>query len=267
MGAYLRARRELVTPEDAGLPRGPRRRVPGLRREELAVLAGISPEYYLRLEKGRDRHPSPEVLDALAGVLRLDADAVAHLHRIAGAGGYRSGRVVSAGAVAPGVARLLDDLGVPAFVQGPLQDVLAANALAQALSPQYRPGVNLLRAVFLDPRDRVLHQDWDRATREAVAGLRAQAGTDLDDPLLQALVSELSAGSERFRRLWARQDVRQKVGGTSRMLHPDVGPLELRHEKFTVNGSDGQVLVAYHAEPGSPSRAALGALAALASRR
>lgn len=264
LGEYLRARREQVTPEDIGFARGSRRRVPGLRREELALAAGISPDYYLRLEQGRDTHPSAQVLDALARVLRLDADATAHLHALAG-GSSPASRPSEPEQVPPGIDQLLDELPVPVFVQTRFYDVLAANPPARALSPHYRPGANLLRAVFLDPADRELHQDWDRATEEAVAGLRALAGPDLDAPRLTDLVVELTASSDRFRQLWAQQDVRRKVGGISRMVHPVVGPLELRHQKFSVSGTDGQVMVAYHAEPGSPSHAALARLAASAS--
>ena len=261
LGEYLKARRQLVTPESVGMPRGGRRRVPGLRREELALLAGISPDYYLRLEQGRDTHPSAQVLDAIARVLRLDADAVAYLHQLSG-DPPRTVRRARTERVPPGVAQLIQEFTTPTFVQGRFMDVLAANPPARALSPHYRPGVNLLRAAFLDPADRELHQDWDRATEEAVSGLRALAGRDLDDPRLADLVGELSARSDRFRRLWARQDVRKKVGGESRMLHPVVGPLVLRHEKFAVNGTDGQVMVVYHAEPGSPSHEALQRLVA-----
>jgi transcriptional regulator with XRE-family HTH domain len=265
LGDYLKARRQLVTPELVGLPRGSRRRVPGLRREELALLAGISPDYYLRLEQGRDHNPSAQVLDAVARVLQLDTEAREYLHVLARAapapGSPVAAVVEGVEDVDPGVAQLIDELTVPTFVQGRFGDVLAANPLAGALSPQYRPGVNLLRAVFLDPRDRELHQDWDRATEEAVSGLRSLAGPDLDDPRLRALVDELSAASDRFRGLWARQDVRGKVGGTSRMLHPVVGPLVLRHEKFRVTGADGQLMVMYHADRGSPSHDALRRLA------
>jgi transcriptional regulator with XRE-family HTH domain len=232
-----------------------------LRREEVALLAAISPEYYLRLEQGRDHNPSASVLDALATVLQLDDEAAAYLHRLARAtpAGSRQVEVEQAPA---GVAQLIDELPVPAFVQGRWMDVLAGNQLAQALSPHYRPGVNVLRAVFLDPYDRILHPDWERATREAVSGLRASAGTDLDHPRLTELVAELSSASEHFRNLWQRHDVRQKVGGVSRFLHPVVGELELRHEKFLVTGRDSQILIMYHADPGSPSQAALRRLAA-----
>lgn len=260
LGEYLKARRELVTPEVVGLPRGARRRVPGLRREELALLAGISPDYYLRLEQGRDIHPSSQVLEALADVLQLDADAVAYLHSLA-ADPPQQGSVCPE-RVPAGVEQLIDELPVPTFIQGRFMDVLAANPLARALSPHYRPGVNLLRAAFLDPADRELHQDWERATEEAVSGLRALAGTAIDDTRLTELVGELSLASERFRRLWARQDVRHKIGGVSHLLHPEVGPLELRHQKFGVAGTQGQIMVMYHAEPGSRSHEALAQLAA-----
>jgi transcriptional regulator with XRE-family HTH domain len=261
LGEYLKARRQLIAPEDVGVPRGPRRRVPGLRREELALLAGISPDYYLRLEQGRDHNPSPQVLNSLARVLRLDIDAQAYLRRIADSSGNAVLGPVEQERVAEEVANLIDDLDVPTFVQGRFMDVLAANPLARALSPHYVPGSNVLRAVFLDPQDRELHQDWDRATEEAVGGLRSLAGAELDHPRVVELVTELSAASDRFRALWARQDVRDKVGGTSQMLHPVVGALELRHEKFVLTGADRQIMVMYHAERGSASSEALERLA------
>jgi transcriptional regulator with XRE-family HTH domain len=237
--------------------------VPGLRREELALLAGISPDYYLRLEQGRDHRPSQQVLDAIASVLQLDADAAAYLCQLAQHNPTQSSRS-AVERVPTGVVHLINQLEVPAFIQGRFMDVLAANPLARALSPQFRPGINLLRAVFLDPRDRELHQDWDRATEESVSGLRAIVGADLDDPLLNELVGELSLSSERFRQLWAKQDVRNKESGTSRMHHPIVGPLELRTEKFVVTGADRQLLVVYHADPGTQTHEALRELATLA---
>lgn len=267
LGDYLRARRESVQPEDVNLSRGPRRRVPGLRREELATLAGISADYYLRLEQGRDQQPSPQVLDAIARVLQLDADATAYLHELANQPQRRRISRRRADRVPAGVLQVLDALPMPAFVQNKYLDVLAANPLAQALSPNYRPGVNLLRAVFLDPADRELHQDWDRATAEAVAGLRAVSGADIDDPALAALVGELSLRSEHFRQLWARYDVHKRVGGNSHLKHPDVGDLTLNHEKLAIAGTDEQLIVIYHAEPGSASEAALQLLAALSPSR
>jgi transcriptional regulator with XRE-family HTH domain len=261
LGEYLRARREQIHPEDAGLVGGGRRRVPGLRREELAMLAGISTDYYIRLEQGRNQTPSPQVLDALAAVLRLDADSSAYLHALAATpGSHRAPRRPQR--VPVSTLQFLDALPMPAFIHDKRMTVLATNTLGSALSPNYRTGVNLLRAVFLDPRERELHLDWNRATAEAVAGIRAAAAA-LDDPELNALVGELSIKSEDFRRLWARHDVHTRTGGTSLLEHPEVGALELRHEKLTISGTDGHTLVAYHAEPGSPSAQALAILGSL----
>lgn len=263
LGPYLRARRETIRPEDVGLPPGSRRKVAGLRREELALLAGISADYYLRLEQGRDRHPSAQVLDALARALRLDADSAAYLHELAAPKPARRARRPQR--LAAGTRLLLGQLPMPAFVQDEYYEVLGVNPLGRALSPRHRPGVNLLRALFLDPAERELRADWDRAAREAVSGLRAVSAGDSTDPRLTALVGELSVRSERFRRLWARHDVRRRTGGLSRLTHPQVGPMELRHEKLAVLGSPGQVLVVYHAEPGSPSAQALDLLSGFAA--
>jgi transcriptional regulator with XRE-family HTH domain len=265
LGDYLRARRERVRPEDVGLVGGGRRRVPGLRREELATLAGISADYYLRLEQGRDQNPSTQVLNGIARVMQLDADSTAYLHELANQSTRRRSTARPSDRVPVGIGLLLDSLPTPAFVQNKYFDVLAANLLGQALSPNYQPGVNLLRAVFLDPADRDLHQDWDRVTSEAVAGLRAVSGSDINDAQLQALVGELSLRSEQFRKLWARHDVHQRTGGISRMRHPDVGDLQLRHEKLVIAGSGGLLLVVYHAEPGTESEASLRLLGTIAA--
>jgi transcriptional regulator with XRE-family HTH domain len=257
LGEYLRARRELVRPEDVGLVPGARRRVPGLRREELALLAGISSDYYLRLEQGRDHSPSPQVVDSLARALQLDADASTYLHELARPRPRRAQRPRPE-RVPAGIAQLLDSLPMPAFVQGRYMDILASNAIARALSPSFTPGVNMLRALFLNPADRELHQDWERATAGVVASLRLGIGPEAaDDPYLASLVGELSLRSERFRKLWARHDVKRRGGGTSHMLHPIVGTLHLRREKLGINGTDGQILLIYHAEPGSETAQAL----------
>lgn len=264
LGDYLRARRDLVRPEDVGLIPGGRRRVPGLRREELAMLAGISSDYYLRLEQGRDQHPSDQVIDALAGALRLDAAATAHLHDLARPRSRRRARP-RAERVPAGVAQLIEQFPMPAFVTGKYLDVLAANPLARALSPSFTPGRNVLRQILLDPGDRALHLDWERATAGVVGGLRATAGTDPEDPHLTALVDELSIRSDRFRTLWARADVGHRQDGTNHMRHPQVGELRLRHEKFDVAGTDGQQLVVFHAEPGTDSAQALALLGSIAA--
>ncbi|HEY0577519.1 MAG TPA: helix-turn-helix transcriptional regulator [Pseudonocardia sp.] len=263
LGAYLRARRELVQPEDVGLPSGGRRRVPGLRREELALLAGISSDYYLRLEQGRDHHPSAQVLDALAAVLQLDADATAHLHRLANPTPGRGllGKPVP---VPPSIAQLINSwTSTPAYVQDRLMNVLTANPIASVLSPHYAQGHNLLRAAFLDPADRAFRQDWERATENGVAGLRALIGADVDDPDLVELVGELSAHSDRFRELWGRHDVMVRTGGIIRFNHPEVGLLELHGEKLTISGTENLMMVVFHADPGSRSAESLALLASL----
>ncbi|WP_405764615.1 helix-turn-helix domain-containing protein [Actinacidiphila glaucinigra] len=226
--------------------------MPGLRREEVATLAGISADYHLRLEQGRDRNPSVQVLEALAGVLRLDADATAYLIGLVGPGPRRTRR--PAQEKVPGhVLQLPAQLPMPALVQGRYFDVLAANAMARALSPNNAPGVNRLRAAFLDPQERELHRDWQTATVNAVASLRAVAGPDPGDPRLAALVRELSLKSARFRKLWARHDVHRREGALARIRHPQVGDMDLYREKLSIDGAEGQVLVVYHAEPGSES--------------
>lgn len=267
LGEYLRARRELIQPEDVGLIGGGRRRVLGLRREELAMLAGISTDYYLRLEQGRNQTPSAQVLDAIAAVLGLDADSTAYMHALVSpqAAVGRPARRVER--VPAGTLRFLDALPMPAFIHDKRMTVLASNRLGAALSDNYRPGVNLLRAIFLDPAERDLHRDWDRAVTEAVAGIRAAAATTLDDAELNAIVGELSIKSEAFRRLWSRHDVHRRTGGISLLEHPDVGRMELLHEKLTVSGTDGQTLVAYHAESGSASEQALQLLGSMAATR
>ena len=192
LGDYLRARREQVRPEDVGLAAGARRRVAGLRREELATLAGISSAYYLRLEQGRDTRPSAQVVDALARALRLDVKATEYLHRLASAPGSR--RPHSAGeTVANGLDQLIDQFPMPAIVASRCQDVLAANPCARALSPGFAPGQNFLRWRLLDPGARKLYVDWDEATEIAVSGLREVAGSDMGDPRLRALIDELTA--------------------------------------------------------------------------
>jgi transcriptional regulator with XRE-family HTH domain len=259
LGDFLRARREQLHPEDVGLSSGPRRRVPGLRREELAMLAGISVDYYLRLEQGRDAHPSAQILDALARALRLDVNATEHLHRLAGLRAARSPRPGAATA-ADGLDQLIDQIPLPAIVTNRYQEVLAANALAQRLSPGFAPGENFLRWRLLAPGARDFFVDWDEATEVAVSGLRESAAGDLSDPRLRALIDELSAASDRFRELWARADVGYRTG-ILHMRHPVAGDLYLRRTRLTVPGSDTQVFI-YHPQPDSDSAEALTALAA-----
>ncbi|WP_371404479.1 helix-turn-helix transcriptional regulator [Kribbella sp. NBC_00662] len=263
LGDYLRARREQVKPEDVGIRSIGLRRVPGLRREEVAMLAGISSDYYLRLEQGRDRNPSAQVLDALAEVLRLDADATAYLRSLAQ---ERPAPRRTGEKVPESILELIDGLpNNPAYVQNKYTDCLAVNPLCAALSPNYAVGVNLLTAVLLDPRERELRRDWDDLTEEGVAILRTEVGPNVDDPRLKELVGDLSVRSERFRQLWARHDVRPRKSRLSRLTHPEVGDLELRSDKLTIGGTDSMTLVISHAVPGSrdfESLALLGSLVA-----
>ncbi|WP_105972185.1 helix-turn-helix domain-containing protein [Streptomyces geranii] len=266
LGEFLRARRELVRPEDVGLSGGGLRRVPGLRREEVATLAGISSDYYLRLEQGRDRNPSVQVLEAVARVLLLDSDATRHLVGLTGTArrpGPR-GRAAKPAQVPMSIRQLIDGWPTtPAYVQNQYADVLAVNALCRALSPHYALGVNLLRIVFLDPAARELHRDWEDLTAGIVANLRARAGAEVDDPRLVELVGELSVRSERFRVLWGRHDVVPMRARVSRLNHPQVGDLELHCDKLDIGGSDGLLLVVFHAEPGSRDAELLALLGSL----
>ena len=258
---YLRARREQVRPEDVGLSRGARRRVAGLRREELATLAGISSAYYLRLEQGRDTHPSAQVVDALARALQLDVLATEYLHRLASAAGSR-GPDSSVETVASGLLQLIDQLPLPAFVANWYLDTLAANRCARALSPGFIPGRNFLRWLFCDPAARRLYGNWDEATELLVSESRDVAGSDTGDPRWRALIDELSAASRLFRELWARADVGYRTS-IIHMRHPQVGDLHLHRNRLAVPHSGGQQLLIYHAQPGSESATALEELRSL----
>ncbi|WP_246106274.1 helix-turn-helix transcriptional regulator [Pseudonocardia kunmingensis] len=268
LGEFLRARRELTRPEDHGLPVG-RRRVPGLRREEVAMLAGISADYYLRLERGRDRHPSTQVVEALARVLELDAESTAYLASLAAPAPRvprRSRREPER--AAPEIVRLLESMaGVPAFVLGRCMDVLAANRLCELLCGTIPGDGNIVRHVFLDPGAREFYPDWSDVAEETVAALRASAADAPDDPRLVTLVGELSVRSDEFRRLWARHDVRAKAAGRKRLVSPVVGEVTVGWESLAVASAPGQLVVTYFAEPGSPSAAALARLQELAARQ
>ncbi|RHA40305.1 helix-turn-helix domain-containing protein [Cellulomonas rhizosphaerae] len=261
LGDYLRARRELVTPEQAGIPVLGVRRVAGLRREEVAMLAGISADYYLRLEQGRDRNPSVQILEALALVLRLDGDGTAYLLGLGADKPRRTRRRPRREVVPPGIARLVETLPLPAFVEGRYFDVLAANALATALSPRLVAGANRLRDVFLDPAERDLYPSWSQATEHLVAGFRQSVGTETDDPRLVELVGELSLASPQFRRLWGRHDVRGREGEPVLLDHPQVGELRLNREKLGIGDTSGLLLVVYHPDAGSDAADKLALLA------
>jgi transcriptional regulator with XRE-family HTH domain len=259
LGSYLRARRALVTPEQAGIPAGGKRRVPGLRREELAMLAGISADYYLRLERGRDKNPSSQVLESLARVLRLDDVEQEYLLGLAAAR-PRPRRRPKPERVPARLHQLLASVQVPAFVEGRAFDVLASNRLAVALNPRLQPGYNRLRSLLLDPEEQAFQQDWARSAEGFIAAFRKSVGDDIDDPRIVALVGELALSSERFRTLWARHDIRGLEGGTSSVNHPVVGELHLHRDKLPVGNV---LLVLYYADQGSESDEKLRLLASL----
>ncbi|MEZ0049882.1 transcriptional regulator with XRE-family HTH domain [Mycobacterium sp. MAA66] len=260
LGDYLRARREQIRPEDVGLIGGSRRRVPGLRREELALLAGISVEYYLRLEQGRDKNPSPEVITALAKALQLDVKAAEYLHQIAAPRTLRAEQP-TVEVVADGADELIDQFPMPAIVASRCLNVLAANPVARALSCGLEPGENFLRWRLLDPRAREQFVDWESTTDVVISGLREAAGSAPNDPAVRALVDELSTRSDYFRDRWAKADVGYRPG-VIHLRHPVVGELYLHRNRFNIPHSGGQHLLTYRAQPASASAAALEALKA-----
>jgi len=251
-----------VTPEAAGVPALGRRRVPGLRREEVAGLAGVSTVYYTRLEQGRATNPSDAVLDALARVLRLDATERAHLHDLAHPPQRRPTEPPHPGArrVRADVRRLLDAVGaVPAYVLDPGMDVLAANELALALVPGLAGAPtgesNLARHIFLDTAARSLYPQWEQVARQTIGYLRFSAARHAHHPRLGNLVAELSAHSPEFRILWAAQDVREKTYGTKSFDHPLAGRFDLAYETLSLAGDEGQSLVVFTAVHGTAERA------------
>ncbi|MFE7115691.1 helix-turn-helix transcriptional regulator [Streptomyces sp. NPDC057654] len=255
LGDYLRARRAAVAPADVGLPDDGPRRVPGLRRDEVALLAGMSTDYYIRLEQGRERHPSEQVLRAIAGTLRLDDAAAAHLFRL---GLSVFGTTAAATTVSPALLRLMDGMrDVPAFVVGSAQDVLAANAMARELYSGFARYDNLLRMIFLDPFAREFYADWDHAARIAVGNLRASSSQFPQDERIERVVGELSVRSPAFTGLWARYEVRPRTHEDKHFRHPRVGELRLYFEALAVTSAPGQHLSVYSADPGSAGADAL----------
>ncbi len=267
LGDFLRARRALVTPADVGLVDHGRRQVAGLRREEVALLAGVSVDYYVRLEQGRERHPSGQVLDALSAALLLDDDGRLHLFRLAGLA-PRPRPDLAPERVDPHLLQMLDAWPHhPALVLGRAYDVLARNTLGDALFGGFGHGANLLHAVFVDPDARSFYADWERAAANTVAGFRLLHGAAPDDPRVREVLRALLAGSAEFARLWACHDARGKGAEVKRFVHPEVGALELRMQSFDVRSAPGQQLVVYQAEPGSSSADGLALLGTLAATR
>ncbi|WP_253769514.1 helix-turn-helix transcriptional regulator [Goodfellowiella coeruleoviolacea] len=263
IGEFLRARRARIRPEELGLPSYGRRRVPGLRREELAQLAGVSVDYYVRLEQGRSPSVSDAVLDAIGRVLRLDRTEQAHLRALVRPGS--SAAAPDQRVVRPGLRRVLEMMtDLPAFVLGRRMDFLAWNRLGDAvmgferMAPADR---NAARYAFLHPEARAYYPNWAEVAEETVAHLHLDAGRYPDDPELAALLGELSARDETFRRLWARHDVREKSHGRKLIRHPVVGELDLGYETFPSPGDVDQLLVVYTAEAGSATQERLRLLA------
>ncbi|AXK33846.1 XRE family transcriptional regulator [Streptomyces armeniacus] len=267
LSEFLRSRRARLQPQDVGLPDyGGRRRVPGLRREELAQLAGVSVAYYTRLEQGHSHNVSASVLDAIATALRLtkaERDHLTHLTKPK----RRTRRAQSRSQrVRPGLQQLLDAMeSVPAYVIGRRMDVLAWNRMACALLTDFRALApherNMAWLVFLDPHSRELYPEWEQKASDIVAWLRLDAGCHPDDPQLTALIGELSVKSGEFRRMWAAHNVQDKSYGVKHLYHPLVGSLTLSYEALKLPADQSQELIAYHAEPGSPSAEALRLLA------
>ncbi|MFJ2510909.1 helix-turn-helix transcriptional regulator [Streptomyces griseoviridis] len=269
---FLSTRRARITPRQAGLPfHGGNRRVAGLRREEVALLAGMSVDYYVRLERGNLGGASDSVLEALAHALRLDEAERTHLYDLARAA-TPSGRrpTTTSSRIRPTIMRLLDSMPeVPAYVRNARFDVLAANTLGRALyapvfdSPLFaqRGPVNTARFMFLDPASRDFWSDWDKGADDAVAFLRTETGRSPHDRLLTDLVGELTTRSDDFARRWARHDVKFHRSGVKRLHHPLVGELALPYEAMELPSDPGLRLNFYTPEPDSPERQALGLLA------
>jgi transcriptional regulator with XRE-family HTH domain len=261
LGRFLRAHRARVTPEEAGVPIGPGpRRTPGLRREELATLAGVSIDYYSRLERGKETNPSASVVDALARALRLDKAEHEHLRDLVTCAARSTmteppeepGRFVRSG-----VQLLLENLRpCPAYVVSRTMDIIACNPsglrLFAGIGDWPESQRNVVRYVFLHPQAQTLFSDWDEQIRACVGRLRALAGVEPDAPDLAELVGELHSKSEEFTDLWDRYDVRWHTHGSKTFHHPEVGDITPGYQSMQIEGTPGQRFIAYFAEPGTP---------------
>lgn len=270
---FLTSRRARITPDEAGLRTFGQRRVPGLRREEVAMLAGLSVDYYNRLERGNLAGASDSVLDALADALRLDEAERAHLFDLARASqptSRRRRRSATPG-VRPSVQWMLDSMSTAAaFAENGRLDALGANQLGRALYPalfgqRRRQPANWARFVVRDPEAPSFYGDWNRTAKDCVAILRSEAGRQPHDPELSDLVGELATQSEGFRQLWARHDVRLHTKGIKEFNHPIVGELDLSFNRLELLADPGLMIVAHTAEPGSRSAEAFSLLASWAA--
>lgn len=273
---FLISRRARITPEQAGLPLyGTNRRVAGLRREEVALLAGVSTDYYTKLERGNLTGVSESVLEAMAGALQLDEAERTHLFDLARAASTgastRQRRTTPGQHLRPGVQRILDSIGAPAYVRNNRLDILGVNQLGRALlSDLYadetsRP--NLARYMFLDPRSRDFYVEWAAVAKEVVAALRIEGGRNPYDRGLTDLIGELSTRSDEFRTWWASHNVRLHRTSTKQMHHPVAGELELTGEALVLPGDAGLTLITYTVEPATSSAQALQFLASWASEQ
>lgn len=271
VSAFLKSRRAKITPEQAGMPVYGQRRVPGLRRGEVAMLAGMSVEYYTRLERGNLTGVSDSVLDALAQALRLDDTERDHLYalaRAAGTSAARARRRPKKAIVRPSVLRIVEGLhDQPAYVRNNRMDILAANPLARALLSEVfeQEPANTCRFVFLDPRATRLYPDWERVARDGVGVLRVEVAKNPYDRELSNLIGELSTRSDAFRTMWGAHDVHVFTEGIKRFHHPAVGEMELVHESLDLPGEQGLSITVYGADPGTPAADALKLLASWAA--
>ncbi|MFJ9036671.1 helix-turn-helix transcriptional regulator [Streptomyces sp. NPDC102406] len=266
LGRFLRSRRELLSPAAVGLPSTGRRRVPGLRRDEVAALAGVSASYYMQLEQGRELNPSHRVLEAVARVLQLGDEDRLRLFRMVQPSSRRMKAPVRVERASTHMRQLIESwTRTPAFIIGHVQDILATNRLADALYSDFTQRDNVLRMLFLDPAAKAFYRNPARAKHRAVADLQQTAAQTPDDPRILELVGELSVRSGEFRSLWAREYTRVPPYQLKQMHHSEVGDLELRHEALNVRSAPGQQLIILQAEPGSPSADALALLGSISA--
>ncbi|NDK31792.1 helix-turn-helix transcriptional regulator [Nesterenkonia haasae] len=259
IGDFLRSVRSRLSPEALGLPSSGQRRVAGLRREEVAVLAGISVDYYTRLEQGREQHPSHQIIESLARGLNLSGDEREHLFRLAG---YSPPAGTAADKVKPELARQMGRWrDQAAFVLSGTLDILAPNPLAQALFHSFTEKDNLARMIFLDPAARTFYRQWDYAADSTVAALRHNS-TRVPETIFTPVIRDLAEASDEFRLLWERQQVRGKTHAAKHLHHSGVGDLTLEYLAFDIPEAPGQQLIVYDAEPGTNSAQAFSMLQA-----